>query len=274
MSSRVVVAGAFDDLRSRDVRFLEQASRLGNLTALLWTDDLIHRSTGKPPKFPQGERLYFLNAIRFVDEVRLVDGNDAETLAALIQVDRPAAWAVMETEYSNERRALCERLDVACHVVADGELQRFPTVASSELPLASDGKRVIVTGCYDWLHSGHVRFFEEVSSYGELYVVVGNDANIELLKGRGHPLLRESERRYMVSSIRYVKQALVSSGTGWLDAEPEIQWLHPDIYAVNEDGDRGGKREFCLQRGIEYLVLQRTPAPGLPQRTSTNLRGF
>jgi cytidyltransferase-like protein len=132
----------------------------------------------------------------------------------------------------------------------------------------------MVTGCYDWLHSGHVRFFEEVSGYGALYVVVGHDANIRLLKGHGHPLLPQEERRYMAGAIRYVAQALVSSGEGWLDAEPQIQQIKPDIYAVNEDGDRGGKREYCDQHGIQYLVLRRIPAPGLPQRSSTDLRGF
>ena len=30
-----------------------------------------------------------------------------------------------------------------------------------------------MTGCYDWFHSGHVRFFEEVSELGDLYVVAG-----------------------------------------------------------------------------------------------------
>jgi hypothetical protein len=50
--------------------------------------------------------------------------------------------------------------------------------------------------------------------------------------------------------------------------------LQPDIYAVNEDGDKGGKREYCAARGLEYLVLKRTPAPGLPRRSSTDLRGF
>jgi glycerol-3-phosphate cytidylyltransferase-like family protein len=119
-----------------------------------------------------------------------------------------------------------------------------------------------------------VRFFEEVSTYGDLYVIVGHDANIRLLKGEGHPLLSQEERRYVAGSIRYVTQALVSSGDGWLDAEPEIQQLKPDIYAVNEEGDRGGKREFCQKHGIEYLVLKRIPAPGLPTRSSTELRGF
>ena len=73
----------------------------------------------------------------------------------------------------------------------------------------------------------------------------GNDANIRLLKGEGHPLLPQAERRYVVGSIKYVKQALISSGEGWLDADPEIRRFKPDIYAVNEDGDKGGKREYC-----------------------------
>jgi len=135
-------------------------------------------------------------------------------------------------------------------------------------------KKVIVTGCFDWFHSGHVKFFEEVSTLGDLYVVVGNDENVRYLKGEGHPLFRQDERRYMVQSIRYVKHALISSGNGWLDGEPEIDAIKPDIYAVNEDGDKPEKREFCAQRGLEYVVLKRKPKEGLPRRESTVLRGF
>jgi cytidyltransferase-like protein len=71
-----------------------------------------------------------------------------------------------------------------------------------------------VTGCFDWFHSGHVRFFEEVSALGDVYAVVGSDRNVRLLKGEGHPLLPQEERRYLVRSVRFVTQALVSSGTG------------------------------------------------------------
>jgi glycerol-3-phosphate cytidylyltransferase-like family protein len=119
-----------------------------------------------------------------------------------------------------------------------------------------------------------VRFFEEVSEYGDVYAVVGHDANIELLKGKGHPQFRQDERRYMVQAIRFVTQCLISTGHGWLDAEPEIRRIRPDIYAVNEDGDKPEKKDFCAANGIQYLVLKRLPKPGLPRRESTKLRGF
>jgi len=132
----------------------------------------------------------------------------------------------------------------------------------------------MVTGCYDWFHSGHVRFFEEVSQLGDLYVVVGHDANVRALKGRGHPMYSQEERCYMAGSIRYVKHALISTGHGWLDAEPELERIKPDMYAVNEDGDKPEKKKYCREHGIEYVVLKRLPKAGLPRRESTEMRGF
>ena len=78
----------------------------------------------------------------------------------------------------------------------------------------------------------------------------------------------------MVQSIRFVKQSLISTGHGWMDAEPEIEKIKPDFYAVNEDGDKPEKREFCQEHGIEYVVLKRVPKAGLTARQSTDLRGF
>jgi hypothetical protein len=65
---------------------------------------------------------------------------------------------------------------------------------------------------------------------------------------------------------------MISTGNGWLDAEPEIRQLKPEVYAVNEDGDKPEKRAFCRELGIEYLVLKRTPKAGLAPRSSTGLK--
>ena len=64
------------------------------------------------------------------------------------------------------------------------------------------------------------------------------------------------------------------SGSGWMDAEPEIAEIRPTYYVVNEDGDQPEKREFCNAHGLEYIVLQRRPHGDLPRRSSTDLRGF
>jgi cytidyltransferase-like protein len=267
---QVVVSGGFDDIKSCDLRFLEEAAKLGELSVLLWPDATVQKLTGKAPKFPLAERKYFLNAVRYVGHV--VEADDSGSFNSLPAKLRAEIWADVEATANTTREKYTAENKINYHLFKAGELKGFPEPAP--LPLMPGRKKVIVTGSYDWFHSGHVRFLEEVSAYGDLYVVVGHDANIRLLKGEGHPLIPQDERRYVVGSIRFVRQALISTGDGWLDADPEIKKLKPDIYAVNDDGDKGGKREYCRKLGIEYLVLKRTPAPGLPKRSSTDLRGF
>ena len=274
---KVVVLGGFDDLRSTDVRFLQEAARRGAVEVLLLSDRAADFSADRSPAFPVEERQYLIEAIRYVSAVRVIDEfrDPASIVARCARGAR--AWAVREADACPTARSFCESAGLEYVVIRDEELEGFPATTGPEPqePLAVEGrKRAIVTGCYDWLHSGHVRFFEEVSELAELYVTVGSDRNIEHLKGEGHPLYSEEERRYLVGSIRYVKQAMVATGWGWLDAEPEIERIRPDIYAVNEDGDRPEKREFCEARGIEYRVLRRLPRPGLPARQSTDFRGF
>ncbi len=270
----VVVTGSFDDLKARQVRFLEEASNLGNVHVLLWADEAVRALTGQPPKFPVEERSYMLQAIRYVNAVTAVATPiEPDALPAVAGL-RPPSWAVDEANDSPQKQAYCAAHGLAYRVVTDRDVQGFPVTPLTNSVASAPRKKVVVTGCYDWFHSGHVRFFEEVSELGDLYVIAGSDENVRLLKGEGHPLFPQDERRYFVQSIRYVKQALISTGQGWMDAEPEIDLIKPDMYAVNEDGDKPEKREFCQTHGIQYVVLKRIPKEGLPRRQSTDLRGF
>lgn len=270
--TNVVVVGGFDDLRAPEMRFLHEASRLGALHVLLWSDEVITALTGAPPKFPQEERQYFIEAIRYVSDLTLVtDLCSAESFPETLAF-APNLWAVTEGEDTPEKRRTADRLGLAYRVLTEEELAGYPVseTDTSDAPT----QKVIVTGCYDWLHTGHIRFFEEAAAYGDLYVAVGNDENVQNLKGEGHPLFPEALRRYMVQSIRYVTQAVITKGMGWMDAAPNIAEIQPDIYLVNEDGDKPEKRAFCVEHGLEYVVLKREPAPGLDRRSSTDLRGF
>lgn len=135
----------------------------------------------------------------------------------------------------------------------------------------SDRKKVFVSGCYDMLHSGHVAFFKEAASYGDLYVGIGSDATVEELKKR-HTVYSEKERLYMVKAIRYVTDAYINSGSGMLDFLETLDIVKPDIFVVNSDGGSDAKRRLCAERGIEYIELKRQPDAGLEARSTTSLR--
>ena len=132
-------------------------------------------------------------------------------------------------------------------------------------------KTVFVSGCYDMLHSGHVAFFKEAATHGDLYVGIGSDATIRELKDR-KTINTEQERLYMVKAIRYVKDAFINSGSGMLDFEEDVKRLKPDIFFVNSDGYTPGKKHFCEENGIELVVSTRIPEAGLPTRSTTALR--
>ncbi len=132
-------------------------------------------------------------------------------------------------------------------------------------------KRVLVSGCYDLLHGGHIAFFKTASAYGDLYVSIGRDDNLLYLKGK-RPVFSEEERLYIVRSIRYVHQAFLASGSGMLDFEPDMLRVKPDIFVVNKDGSSSEKEALCKKLGIEYIVLDRIPEPGLPQRSSSGTK--
>ena len=132
-------------------------------------------------------------------------------------------------------------------------------------------KKVFVSGCYDLLHSGHVEFFRQAAQYGDLYVGIGSDATI--LKYKNHrTVYPEKERLFMVQSIRYVKDAFINQGSGIMDFVPTVEALKPDRFVVNADGASEENRRFCEEHGIEYIVLERTPAEGLDARSSTNIK--
>jgi len=121
------------------------------------------------------------------------------------------------------------------------------------------------------LHSGHVAFFKEAASYGDLYVGLGSDATIRDLKGR-NTVNSEQERLYMVKSCRYVTDAWVNKGSGILDFETDLREFRPDVFVVNEDGNSPAKEKLCTELGIHYLILKRIPEAGLPPRSTTALR--
>lgn len=132
-------------------------------------------------------------------------------------------------------------------------------------------KKVFVSGCYDLLHSGHVEFFKQASQFGDLYVGIGSDATYLEYKHR-KPMFPQEERLFMVSNIKFVKEAYINEGSGVIDFLPTLDLVKPDIFVVNAEGGSDIKRRLCEERGIQYIELERTPAEGLQARSSSSLK--
>ena len=70
-------------------------------------------------------------------------------------------------------------------------------------------KAIIVSGYFNPLHKGHLELFEKAKALGDqLWVIVNSDLQREL-KG-SKEFMDENERLIIVSSIKYVDNALIS----------------------------------------------------------------
>lgn len=132
-------------------------------------------------------------------------------------------------------------------------------------------KKVMVSGCFDMLHSGHIAFLTTAAQYGKLYVCLGSDQTVLNLKNRA-TINPEAERKYMLQALSCVHEVFVSSGSGYLDFLPELEKIKPDLFVVNFDGHSAEKENLCKEKGIEYIVLPRVPHQGLEERSTTALR--
>jgi cytidyltransferase-like protein len=124
-------------------------------------------------------------------------------------------------------------------------------------------KKIFVSGCFDMLHSGHIRFLEEAAGYGEVHVGIGSDRTVKELKGR-YPVNTQAERKYMLEALRHVKACYINRGSGIMDFLQELKRVSPDILVVNEDGNSPAKAQLCERLGMRYIVLKRDPRAHLP----------
>ncbi|MEN9333034.1 MAG: hypothetical protein RLY35_214 [Bacteroidota bacterium] len=131
--------------------------------------------------------------------------------------------------------------------------------------------KVMVSGCFDALHPGHIAFLESAAQYGDLTVCIGNDQNVFELKSRA-TYFTQDERAYMLNALQCVSDVRISKGFGKLDFIEELQEIQPDYFVVNHDGHSEEKQEFVERSGVQYIVLERMPKSGMPARSTTQFR--
>ena len=69
-----------------------------------------------------------------------------------------------------------------------------------------NGEKVVITnGCFDLLHSGHVRYLNEAAKLGErLIVAVNSDESVHILKGPTRPIVGLAGRMELLSALSCV----------------------------------------------------------------------
>lgn len=123
--------------------------------------------------------------------------------------------------------------------------------------------RVFVSGCFDVLHAGHVRFFEQARALGDhLIVSVASEESLWRHKQR-RPSMPDEHKQVLIGSLSMVDEVVLGQGGRLgLDFEEHFRRLRPEILAINpDDGFIELKRQLCDGLGCRLEIL----APEKPE---------
>ena len=101
--------------------------------------------------------------------------------------------------------------------------------------LKMGGKTVVlVGGCFDILHFGHIKFLKEAKKEDHVLIVaLESDENIKRLKGRGRPIHSQKKRAEMLATLEVVDFVIsLPLMKGNKDYLKLVKKVKPDIVAV------------------------------------------
>jgi cytidyltransferase-like protein len=121
-------------------------------------------------------------------------------------------------------------------------------------------KVVMVSGCYDIIHGGHIEFFTQAKALGDRLVVsVAGDESLYRHKHR-IPSMPIEHKIKVLQSLKMVDEVVVGDNKELgLDFKDHFLRIKPDVLAVTED-DRyaSQKKELCAFIGAKYTILPKT----------------
>lgn len=97
---------------------------------------------------------------------------------------------------------------------------------------------VFSNGCFDLIHSGHVRYLQAAKSLGRSLVVgLNSDRSVQTIKPHqpgfpSRPILPQQQRAEVLAALKPVDAVIIFHET---TATPLINELKPDIYAKGGD---------------------------------------
>ncbi len=103
--------------------------------------------------------------------------------------------------------------------------------------LRESGKVIVLAGgCFDILHTGHLRFFQQARSLGDiLMVLLESDVSVRELKGENRPINPQQDRAELLAGLRAIDYVVrlphITTNAGY---DKVINTIKPAIIATTK----------------------------------------
>ncbi|MEK7592011.1 MAG: adenylyltransferase/cytidyltransferase family protein [Patescibacteria group bacterium] len=127
---------------------------------------------------------------------------------------------------------------------------------------------VLVGGCFDVLHYGHIHFLSSAKNLGDqLVVALESDENVKKRKGDSRPIHTQAQRKAMVTSLSCVDEVIelptMNSDQEYFDLVISIR---PSIIAITEgDPYKEKKSSQAASIGASVIEIPKIHTPSTTQ---------
>ena len=129
-------------------------------------------------------------------------------------------------------------------------------------------KIVLVGGCFDLLHFGHISFLEQAKSLGDyLVVALESDENVRRMKGDTRPIHTQAQRKEMLEALSCVDEVIALPPMhGYGDYFELVKKIRPSVIAVTEgDTAKPKKSQQAAEVGARLIEIPKIHAPSTSQ---------
>jgi|SRR5690554_1539356 len=116
-------------------------------------------------------------------------------------------------------------------------------------------KVVLTNGCFDLLHTGHLKTFREAKKLGDILVVgLNSDCSMKTIKGPTRPLITQADRAQLVAALEPVDFVIIFNEP---TVDSLLETINPDIYVKGGDYTLESlpEKETILRLGIKVFFI-------------------
>lgn len=125
-------------------------------------------------------------------------------------------------------------------------------------------KTILVGGCFDILHYGHVYFLKKAKELGNyLVVALESDENTKKLKGSNRPIHTQKQRAEILRSLKFVDKVIPLSPIP--DYELLTKRVKPDIIACDREDNLLKNKKLYESLGAKIVVIPKIKTPSTTQ---------
>lgn len=127
---------------------------------------------------------------------------------------------------------------------------------------------VLVGGCFDLLHFGHISFLKKAKSLGDrLVVALESDENVKRMKGDARPIHTQEQRKLMLESVSCVDEVIALPPMhSDEDYFAFVRKINPSVIAITEgDSMKDKKREQADAVGAALVEIPKIHTPSTSQ---------